>query len=406
MNGSRPQTDGSDAARRGVACDARLCRHLTGIVPLLAGLPLLVILPLAGVRLAGKPIGQYTEFPPLTQYVEHAGFSWVAFALLAVLITAVVGAFVWRNVRAVRTRGGGTPAGRANRFPLWGWFGIGFGVAAWILAWTRFSWFARLQDFTFSPLWFAYILVVNALAVRRTGRCLMTDHPVAFGLLFPLSAAFWWFFEFLNRFVQNWHYVGIGTLSSFEYVVFATLPFSTVLPAVLSTERLLRSVPAIGLGLERIGMPSFRAHTRRVIAAATLALAAAGLTAIGVWPDWLFPLLWLSPLLVMTSIQTLAGKPTLFSPLAHGDWSRLYRLALAALVCGFFWEMWNYYSLARWVYAVPFVNRFHVFEMPILGYAGYLPFGLECAVAARIVLPPETDDEPEPRAVNPPAVSL
>jgi hypothetical protein len=31
------------------------------------------------------------------------------------------------------------------------------------------------------------------------------------------------------------------------------------------------------------------------------------------------------------------------------------------------------------------VQHFHVFEMPLLGYAGYLPFGLECALAADLV---------------------
>ena len=55
---------------------------------------------------------------------------------------------------------------------------------------------------------------------------------------------------------------------------------------------------------------------------------------------------------------------------------------LAGLACGFFWEMWNMWSLAKWVYSVPFVDRFHLFEMPALGYAGYLPFGIECAAAA------------------------
>jgi hypothetical protein len=56
--------------------------------------------------------------------------------------------------------------------------------------------------------------------------------------------------------------------------------------------------------------------------------------------------------------------------------------ALAALFCGFFWELWNVNSLAHWEYSVPFVQRFHIFEMPILGYAGYLPFGLECMVVS------------------------
>jgi hypothetical protein len=42
--------------------------------------------------------------------------------------------------------------------------------------------------------------------------------------------------------------------------------------------------------------------------------------------------------------------------------------------------MWNYFSLAKWEYSIPFVHRYQIFEMPLLGYAGYLPFGLECAV--------------------------
>jgi hypothetical protein len=59
--------------------------------------------------------------------------------------------------------------------------------------------------------------------------------------------------------------------------------------------------------------------------------------------------------------------------------------ALAALCCGLFWEMWNAHSLARWQYALPYVERFRIFEMPALGYAGYLPFGLECALICDLV---------------------
>jgi len=47
--------------------------------------------------------------------------------------------------------------------------------------------------------------------------------------------------------------------------------------------------------------------------------------------------------------------------------------------------MWNYFSLAHWKYSIPFVQRFEVFEMPALGYAGYLPFGLECAAAESLL---------------------
>jgi hypothetical protein len=39
--------------------------------------------------------------------------------------------------------------------------------------------------------------------------------------------------------------------------------------------------------------------------------------------------------------------------------------------------MWNYFSYPKWVYDTPMVNFLHVFEMPLLGYIGYIPFSLE-----------------------------
>lgn len=46
------------------------------------------------------------------------------------------------------------------------------------------------------------------------------------------------------------------------------------------------------------------------------------------------------------------------------------------------------HSLARWQYTNPYVDVLHLFEMPLLGYAGYLPFCLECAVVIDIVMEP------------------
>jgi len=60
---------------------------------------------------------------------------------------------------------------------------------------------------------------------------------------------------------------------------------------------------------------------------------------------------------------------------------------MAALVCGLFWEMWNYKSLVHWEYAIPSVHAFKLFEMPVLGYAGYLPFGLECLAVTLLIFP-------------------
>ena len=334
--------------------------------------------------MAGDPLGRYAEFPPTTRYVDHAGFAWPVFVGLALLIAAAVCPFVWRVVRsrpvaAAKKASITLPSAGRRGFPWWGWLGFSLTAVAWALAWSRFEWFSALQGFTFSPLWFGYILVVNGLTHRRTGSCMLSDRPRFFAALFPVSAFFWWYFEYLNRFVQNWYYAGVEGFTPLEYFLFASLPFSTVLPAVLGTEEYLSSFPRLSAGLDRLP-PLCACWLKRAGGGAGVG-AIVGLVGVGVWPDFLFPLLWLAPLVVVAALQAyIQGESTVFAGISRGDWRRVCLCALAAVVCGFFWEMWNFWSHAKWIYSVPFVNRFHVFEMPLLGYAGYLPFGLECAV--------------------------
>lgn len=343
-------------------------------------LPMLLGLPLLGVFLSGKPLAPYLEFPPRTLYVRHAPFSWWAFALYSLFIGSAIFPFLVRL-----TRPGVPPpaSGQPRCFPWWGCLAVILGCVSWILAWTRFPWFRPLQAHTFTPLWLAFILTVNALTFRRKGRCLLLDQPVRFLLLFPLSAAFWWFFEYLNRFVQNWQYVGVQ-FGPGEYVLYATLSFSTVLPAVMSTRELVLSSTLIQSNFSTFFSVRLRRPARW--GALVLGAAAAGLAGLGVWPNYLFALLWISPLLVLVALQAMGNESTLLSPLSRGDWTGVLGCAVAALLCGFFWEMWNFWSLAKWTYHVPFVHRFAIFEMPVLGYAGYLPFGLECAVVSDLIL--------------------
>lgn len=341
---------------------------------------LLCGLPLIGVLLTGRPLALYLEFPPLTRYVTHAPFSWGMFTLFALLIGGALAPFTWRVLRSRSPLA--TPA-PPRRFPCWGWGGLALGGVAWLLAWTRFPWFAPWQTFTFTPLWLAYVVVVNALTVWRTGHCALLDRPRTVLLLFPVSALFWWYFEYLNRFVQNWSYVGIESFGAWQYFWYATLPFSTVLPAVLGTYELLQSLPRLAAGLDHALLIPVTKPQR--LGWIVLAVGSVGLVSMSVWPNYGYPVVWLAPLLILTAWQTLLGRPTIFAPVQRGDWRAIWLWACAALVCGGFWEMWNIYSLAKWVYAVPLVNRFHVFEMPLLGYGGYLPFGLECAAVVKLL---------------------
>jgi hypothetical protein len=334
---------------------------------------MLLGLPLFGVFLTDKPIDRYLEFPPRTHYVHHEPFSWVAFLCYSLFILGVIVPYLVHGIkhRDEEKVGSSSP----HPFPWWGWIGVFCGIIAWIVAWSRYGLFSRFQPHTFTPLWASYIVTINALTFSRTGHCMMIDRTRSFLLLFPVSAAFWWFFEYLNRFVQNWSYTGVN-FGAWEYFLYATLPFSTVLPAVLGTREWLLS----------LSWPSKKFQYFMPISIAVFVATGIGLACIGVWPNYLFPLLWISPLLIIVSLTAFLGEQHIFSDITRGDWHLIVASAVAALICGLFWEMWNYHSLAKWRYTIPFVQRFHVFEMPILGYAGYLPFGLECAVISDMIL--------------------
>lgn len=341
---------------------------------------LLLGLPLLGLIIKGEPIGPYLGFPPQTRDTTPVPFSWPVFtviALIAVLLFVILGRWLWRDWRhrAALPRG-------AGRWPWWGWVGVIALTISWVLAWNRFDWFSGWQWATFTPLWLSYIVVINAGTLRRTGHCLLRDRPRYLLSLFPLSALFWWYFEYLNRFVANWHYLGTEDFSTTRYITHASLAFSTVLPAVISTKEWLTGLLRPPAGPVAMTLPR---PLMRPISLVILLIAAGGLLGLGVWPDYLFPLLWVAPLLLLLAMQGLTGEPPLLRQLRTRGWQVIYLPALAALQCGFFWEMWNMYSEAKWIYNVPFVHVLQIFEMPLLGYAGYLPFGVECAVIAMLV---------------------
>lgn len=350
---------------------------------------MLIGMPLLGIFWAGYDVLDYLEFPPQTHYVNHAPFSMPVFLGLGLFVFGAILPFIIRSWAFMSNK-----SNKSNNidayFPWWGHVGLIVGFVSWLLAWTRFNWFEFFQTHTFIPLWLSYILVVNALTKKRKGRCLMTRQPKAFMFLFPASIVFWWFFEYLNRFVQNWHYIEVSRFSAVEYFLLASLSFAMVLPAVLSTREFLLTFPFFERAFGSYVKVSIQRH--KLLAWTSLIIAAIGLVWIGRIPDYLFPLIWVSPLVIIVSIQAIHNETHIFSDLKKGRWTMVIVSAMAALICGFFWEMWNCFSQAKWGYSVPFVQRFHLFEMPLLGYAGYIPFGLVCAVIGDFIVSPSAFD--------------
>ncbi|MFI5336296.1 MAG: hypothetical protein ACHQ5A_05910, partial [Opitutales bacterium] len=346
----------------------------------------ILVLPLGGAWLAGRDLSRVFRFPPpLAIPTGYLRFSWLALGGVVVALAAILAPWLGRRPRDSEPAANLAPGSGAGprALPWWGWLALGWTGAWWWLGWTRWSWFAEVQQYTFFPLWLGFIVVLNALTRRRTGACLMLRAPRSWLLLFGLSAGFWWIFEWLNRFVENWHYLGVADFGPVAYGGNASLCFSTVLPAVAGVAEWLGSHPA-WVRLVANG-PRWRWLDRPRTGRALVAGGALALLLTGSHPRGAYPALWVAPLALVLGAAVWRGQPSVASEVARGDWRRAATWIVAALICGFFWELWNWRSLAQWIYTMPGVERWRVFQMPIAGYAGYLPFGLECLLVAERV---------------------
>jgi hypothetical protein len=263
------------------------------------------------------------------------------------------------------------PRSFLRRLPVYTYLGALLNGVAWLSSWARIGpW-----PYTFFFLWLGFILVLDGLNVARAGTSPLRRGLGSFVLLFLYSSPFWWIFEGLNVPVQNWHYRLDRPYSALGYVAITSLDFSTVLPAVMEIAELLASFRPLRprLSAPRVG--------RRAPLPAVLALVALG--GLMIWLPFIYPrvaygLVWLCLIFVLDPINYLAGRKSALGHLLAGDWRFLVTLPLAALCCGFFWEMWNSRALPGWYYTVPGLGQVpHLFAMPLPGYMGYLPFGVE-----------------------------
>jgi len=271
-------------------------------------------------------------------------------------------------------------AGRApRRLPPHGWLGLALVAIVWPLNWGLEG---LRTHVLFFPLWLGYALSIDGLCARRTGTSIATRSPRSFALLFLVSTPLWWLFELFNLRLGNWEYVARNEFTDLEYAFWASLSFSTVVPAVLGTAELAASAGWI----RRMPAGPVVRPGPRLARAAALA-GALMLAAMLAWPRQCFPFVWMWMVFALEALAIALGRPVLTAPLARGDWRPWLALWIGGLVCGFFWELWNFWSHPKWIYHVPYVGFGHVFEMPILGYLGYLPFAHEVWLVARLARP-------------------
>lgn len=309
---------------------------------------------------------------------QFSALAWVISGAIAVGLLVLFLAPSWLGFRA-----SGRVARRAlRRPPWWFWLGAACNLGAWALMWWGSLPFAA---YAFVPLWWGFIVAIDGIVYARRGQSLLARRPRQLLTLGLVSIPAWSLFEFLNYYVDRfWVYPYSQIFSPLGQALWYLLSFSTVWPAVAEWFTLLESSPALATRW-RAG-PALQPSRGWLFG--LLAAAALSLILLGAFPDQAFLALWLGPVFLLATALPLLRVWTPFRAIRQGDWSACVLMGLAALANGFFWELWNYGSEFfhqpgrssnpnYWYYDVPYVNRFHPFsEMPLLGYFGYVPFGL------------------------------
>jgi hypothetical protein len=255
------------------------------------------------------------------------------------------------------------------KFPLHGWLGLSLATLFWILNWALTG---PRTHWGFFPMWLGYCLTMDGLVYRRTGTSLLRRGLSKYIGLFLVSAPAWWIFELLNLRTQNWIYLGVERFTPLQYAFWTTLSFTTVIPAVFASAELFASFDFV----KRL-KPGLKIGTDKRTTVAFFIVGWLMLALILLLPKIFFGFIWLSLYFILEPINIWLGNRSLADWTQKGDWRPVIALWCGVLLTAFFWEMWNYYSYPKWVYHVAWGGWFHIFEMPLLGYGGYLPFAQE-----------------------------
>jgi len=236
-----------------------------------------------------------------------------------------------------------------------------------------------MKDWFYTFAWWSFILFADSLNFRLHGRSLLSRSVKEFFLLAFFSVSFWCIFELFNLRLENWSYHGLPTPLPERWLGYF-LSYATVIPALKELEIFWMGF----LGKKRLALFPLKVN-RGLIAV----LSISGLICLLLLlarPDFFFPLVWLGFIFLLEPVNFSQGNPSLLAEVKEGRWGRFWSLVLAGLLAGILWEFFNYWAGSHWKYSLPYFDFARVFQMPVLGFTGFLPFALEVFAAASLFL--------------------
>ena len=262
---------------------------------------------------------------------------------------------------------------RTRPFPAYGWIALAALAAAELL---MFRGVEPVAIYFTPVVWTAYLFIADAAVLAIRGKSRAHDEPLGFARVALLSIPLWLIFEAYNLRLANWTYVGL-TVPLPARVFGYAWSFATITPGIFVTADLIES---FGWWRRPARPVLLTAAAGKISMALGAGLLAAPLLLPRPAASYLFACVWVGFIFLLDPINYRLGLPSLAGDLTEGRQGRLFSLLAAGWVCGWLWEFWNYWAAAKWHYIFPIWQDKKIFEMPVPGYLGFLPFALECFV--------------------------
>jgi len=230
----------------------------------------------------------------------------------------------------------------------------------------------------YSFAWWSYILAADAFVYWLRGESLLMNRTRTFLLMIPLSIFIWSIFEGFNFRLSNWHYINVPHELWKRWIGYA-VAYGTVLPGLCETYHLFTATrPFRSVSVKRWRPTSRSLHL--MIATGGVSLLSALL-----FPCYCFPLVWIGFALLIEPFLYRSGEDSLLRDIEKGELNRFLALLASGMACGLLWELWNFWAQTKWIYTVPFFERWKLFEMPLLGFLGFPPFAVSAYAMYRML---------------------
>ncbi len=227
-----------------------------------------------------------------------------------------------------------------------------------------------MKTWFYSFVWWSLILILDSLNFRKRKISLLFNSLENFLKIAFLSVFIWLIFEMFNLRLKNWSYLGLPENLGERWLGYF-IGFATVLPVLREGAFFVESF----FPLKRLNL--FRLRAGKIFLLIFFFLGLISLILVCLWPKIFFPLVWLQFLFLLEPLNFLLGRKTFISDFTRREWKWFWCWMISGFSAGILWEFWNFWSGSYWKYSLPYLNFCKVFQMPIFGYLGFLPFSLE-----------------------------